>query len=254
MKSELVTLPAQYPISLAEAKKQCEIDDTDTAHDTYIKSLIMAATGRAEQYLHRRLVSQTWKYYLDQWPWGSIIKLPFGKLQSVTSVKYTDSDGDESTMTASEYIVDINTEPGQIVLGYEESWPTATLYPSNPIKIEFVCGYYIGDIWAISTGYLEDKLIIPIAENGLVYQAGGSGTSHTSAPTWPLTVGGTVTDNDITWTCIGLAVPEAIRHAIKLTISDLFENRETEAYMPNHTKLGTWEALLFPYKLFGGVL
>jgi len=43
MITELVTLPAQYPVSLAEGKKQCEIDTSDTAHDTYVKSLIMAA-------------------------------------------------------------------------------------------------------------------------------------------------------------------------------------------------------------------
>ena len=253
MITELVTLPAQYPVSLTEGKKQCEIDEPETAHDTYVKSLIMAATGRAEQYLHRRLVSQTWKLYLDCWPASGSIVLPFGRLQSVTSIKYTDSDGDETTWDADEYIVNTNSEPGLVTLGYGESFPTATLYPSNPIKIEFVCGYFIGDIWAISTGYSEDKLIVPIAENGLVYQAGGDGTSDSSAPAWPLTIGGTVVDNDITWTCIGLAVPEAIRHAIKLDISDFFENRETEVYIPNHFTLKTWEALLFPYKLWGGV-
>lgn len=253
MKVELVTLPSQYPISLAEAKKQVELDDDNTTHDTYIKSLIMAATGQAEQYLHRRLVSQTWKYYLNGWPIYDCIILPFGKLQSVTSIKYKDEDGTESTMDSGEYIVDIQSEPGRIVLDYEESWPTDTLYPSNPIKIEFVCGYYIGDIWAISTSYSASDLVVPITENGLVYQAGGNGTSHTSAPTWPLTIGGTVTDNDIKWTCVGLAVPQPIRHAILLTISDLFENRETEVFAMGHTKLQTWEALLFPYKLFGGI-
>ena len=251
---ELVTLPAQYPISLAEGKKQCEIDDDDTAHDTYVKSLIMAATGRAEQYLHRRLITQTWKYYMDGWPSVDYISLPFGRLQSVTSIKYTDSDGDESTFSSGDYIVNTQSEPGVVTLGYEEVWPTATLYPSNPIKIEFICGYYIGDTWAISTAYLEDKLIVPITENGLVYQAGGAGTSDSSAPAWPFTIGGTVVDNDITWTCVGLAVPEMIRHAIKLDISDFFENRETEVYIPNHFTLETWEALLFPYKLFGGIV
>jgi len=45
MKTEQITLPSQYPVSLSEAKKQCEIDDSDTTHDTYIKSIIAAATG-----------------------------------------------------------------------------------------------------------------------------------------------------------------------------------------------------------------
>ena len=255
---ELVTLPAQYPVSLAEGKKQCEIDDDDTAHDTYVKSLIMAATGRAEQYLHRRLVTQTWKYYLDGWPYGSSIRLPFGRLQSVTSIKYKDSDGDESTFSADDYIVDTNSEPGLIELGYEESWPTVTLYPSNPIKIEFVCGYYIGSTWVKETAYAENSLVLPVTENGLVYKCTTALTSSATAPTWPLTIAGTVADGtgatEGVWTCVGLAVPEMIRHAIKLDISDFFENRETEVYIPNHFTLKTWEALLFPYKLFGGIV
>ena len=257
MITELVTLPEQYPISLTEAKKHCEIDDTDIAHDTYVKSLVMAATGRVEQYLHRRLVTQTWKLYLDQWPgWGGII-LPFGRLQSVTSIKYTDYAEDESTFSADDYIVNTQIEPGLIKLGYQKSWPTDTLYPSNPIKIEFMCGYYIGDTWVKEIAYAENAFVLPATENGLAYKCTTALTSSATAPTWPLTIGGTVADGagetEGVWTCIGLAVPEAIRHAIKLDISDFFENRETEVFTPNHAKLATWEALLFPYKLFGGV-
>jgi len=195
MKITLETAPVLFPVSLDEGKKQCEIDDDDTSHDDYIESLIKVATGQAEQYLHRRLITQTWTSYFDGWPDVDEIILPFGKLQSVTTVKYKNSAGVQTTFSSSDYDVDIATEPGRIVLGYEEVWPTATLYPSNPIEIEFVCGY---------------------------------GTD-------------------------GSDVEPAINHAIKLTISDLFENRETEVYLVNHTKLKTWEALLFPYKLFGGV-
>jgi len=191
----LETGPVKYPITLNEAKKQVEIGDEQPEHDAYLNTLIAAATAQAEQYLHRRLITQTWKLYLEDWPAGDSIILPFGRLQSVTSVKYTDSDGDETTFSSADYDVNTQNEPGLITLGYQKVWPTATLYPSNPIEIEFVCGY------------------------------GAAGSS----------------------------VESAIRHAIKLTISDLFENRETESFMPNHAKLKTWEALLFPYKLFGGV-
>jgi len=257
MITEQVTLPSQYPVSLAEGKKQCEIDDSDTAHDTYVKSLIMGATARAEQYLHRRLVSQTWKYYMDQWPGESSIILPFGRLQSVTSVKYTDYDETETTWDTDDYDVNTQLEPGIITLAYQKTYPTDTLYPTNPIKIEFVCGYYIGSTWVKETVYAENALVLPVTENGLVYKCTTALTSSATAPTWPLTIDETVADGtgatEGVWTCIGLAVPEAIRHAIKLTISDLFENRETEVYIPNHFTLKTWEALLFPYKLFGGV-
>ena len=252
MKTKNLTLPSQYPITLAEAKKQCEIDDDDTAHDTFVKGLVMAATSQAEQYLHRRLVTQSWNFWLDCWPIGESILLPFGRLQYVSSVKYTDYSGDQATMSTDDYIVDTESEIGLVVLGYNKTWPAVTLYPSNPIEIEFTCGYYIGSTWIKSTGYATAAQTISITENGLVYQA-TVGTSDTTEPVWPLTISGTVVDNDITWTCIGIAIPEPIRQAIKLRVSDLFENRETEVYIPNHFTLKTWEALLFPYKLWGGV-
>lgn len=252
MKAKNLTLPSQYPITLAEAKKQCEIDDDDTAHDTYVDALIRSATSSVEQFLHRRLVTQSWQYWIDCWPWSDHFEIPFGSLQSVASIKYKDEDGAETTWDDSEYIVDTETEPGRIVLGYNESWPTDTLYPSNPIKVEFTCGYYIGPTWVKDTAYASGANVVPVSENGLVYQSDG-GTSDSTAPNWPLTIGGTVTDNDITWTCAGIAVPEPIRQAMKIMISDMFEYREENYFGMAHVKFDTVWNLLFPYKLFGGI-
>jgi len=233
MNIKLETAPSSYPITLAEAKAHLNIDNTD--HDTYVKTLLRAATGRAEQFLHRRLVAQTWKYYLNLWPSGTSFKLPFGRLQSVTAIKYKDENGDESTFSSDDYIVDMN----------------------NPISVEFTCGYYIGDTWVKETVYPLNSLIVPVTENGLVYKCTTALTSSATEPTWPLTIGDTVADGADTtegvWTCLGMAVPEPIRHAIKLTISDLFEYRETEISGMNQAKLRTFEDLLFPYKLFGEI-
>lgn len=193
MKTVIKTAPTKYPISLKEAKDHLGIEIGQTEHDDYIKTLIATATDKAEQHLHRRLITQTWYKYLENWPAGDMIILPFGKLQSVTSVKYTDEDGDESTWSSEEYIVDIDTDPGEIVLGYNESFPDDTLYPSNAIKIEFVCGY---------------------------------GTN-------------------------GANVDSMITHAIKLAISDMYENRETEIVGTITSKLKTFENLLGPKVLYG---
>jgi len=59
------------------------------------------------------------------------------------SVKYKDSDGTETTMTVTtDYLWETNEDQiGRIVLPYEKSWPTDTLYPSKPITIKFVCGW-----------------------------------------------------------------------------------------------------------------
>ena len=137
MKTTLVTASTVKIISVEAMKKHLNIDHTED--DFYITSLIESSLASVENITNRKFLTQTWKAYADEWP--DYFTLPFGKLQSVTSVKYTDVDGTESTKTASEYIVDIVSDPGRIILDDGESWPTDSLYPSNPIKIEFVCGY-----------------------------------------------------------------------------------------------------------------
>lgn len=115
----------------------------DAIEDTWLNDAIATAREHIEDITRRALLTQTWEYYLDSFPLKDFIRLPFGNLQSVTSVKYKDSDGTEHAMTVTtDYIVETNGDGcGRIVLPYEVSWPSATLYPSNPITIEFVCGW-----------------------------------------------------------------------------------------------------------------
>jgi len=114
----------------------------DAIEDTWLNDAISAAREHVEDITGRALLTQTWYYYLDQFPDEDYIVLPFGNLQSVTSVKYKDCDGTETTMTVTDYIVETNGEGcGRIVLAYGKSWPSFVPYPSNPITIEFVCGW-----------------------------------------------------------------------------------------------------------------
>ena len=141
MKATLNTGPTSLPVSLPEIKDHLRLQESFTTDDAHISRLISSAVAEVEQLTRRRLFTQTWIYYLDAWPNGDAIALPFGQLQSVSSVKYKDSDGSESTMDSGDYIVDTDSEPCRVVLAYGESWPGDTLYPSNPIYVQFVCGY-----------------------------------------------------------------------------------------------------------------
>jgi hypothetical protein len=61
--------------------------------------------------------------------------------------------------------------------------------------------------WAANTAYTVGTLRRPSTGNGLLYRCAVAGTSHASTePTWPTTVGETVTDNGITWVCAGVGV------------------------------------------------
>lgn len=115
---------------------------SDTTQDTLLSALITAARQQVEAITQRKLITQTWEIFMDTFPTTNQYIIPFGNLQSVSSIKYTDSDGTESTMTVTtEYLVDVKQEPGRIVLPYGASWPSFTPYPVNPIITQFVCGY-----------------------------------------------------------------------------------------------------------------
>jgi len=147
MKAVLATAATIYPITIDELMIYLRIDDDTGYEDDLLDSIIYAATKNAEDITRRALLTQTWDYYLDSFPATNAFKLPFGNLQTtdsdVTHIKYTDSDGTQTTMTVTtDYLVETNGEQcGRIVLPYGETWPSFTPYPSNPIVIRFVCGW-----------------------------------------------------------------------------------------------------------------
>lgn len=111
--------------------------------EDYIEECLKAAIDEAEDFTSRQIMTATWDLYLKEFPAVRYIELPYGNLQSVTHIKYTDSDGVETTLTATtDYLVETNGEDlGRIVLPKDVSWPLFSSYPSNPIVIRFICGY-----------------------------------------------------------------------------------------------------------------
>lgn len=152
----LITAPATEPLVVEEVRNHLRVDDND--EDLLIEGLITAVRENVEAYLRRPLITQTWDLYLDSWPASSRIKLPLPPLQSVTHVKYTDIDDVEETLSSDDYHVDTVSTPGEIVLRYGESWPTATLRTSNPIVVRFVCGY--GDASDVPQSIKQAMLLI----------------------------------------------------------------------------------------------
>jgi hypothetical protein len=69
--------------------------------------------------------------------------------------------------------------------------------------------YYTPPGWTASTPYLVGDVIRPaITSNGFLYQCTVAGTSGSSAPTWPTTIGNTVGDGSVTWKCLAVDDPE----------------------------------------------
>lgn len=139
MKVAITTASTGDPITLDQAKEFLRVDTEDD--DGLILAQITGATNYAQDVQGRKYMTQTWTYYLDEWPDKDYINLPFPPLQSITSLKYTDSADAVTTVSTSSYNVDSVSEPGRLVLAYGETWPLVTLAPLNPIAIVFTCGY-----------------------------------------------------------------------------------------------------------------
>lgn len=132
-------LPAEEPISLAEAKRHCRIDVTDD--DGLLAGIILAARVWTEGYTRRALSTQTLDLTLDCWP--RCIVLPRPPHQSVTSISYVDSAGGAQTLAPTEYQVDLSDDeaPARIMPAYGKTWPTIRSGVFNPITVRYVAGY-----------------------------------------------------------------------------------------------------------------
>lgn len=134
--TELITAATEYSVSLDDAKAHCRVDfDGD---DAYILSLIKVAELMVEKLTWRKLVTSTWKTYYDCFP--SVIELPFGNIQSVSSIEYVDDDGAAQTLSSSLYQTDLVRAPARIKPAYNEDWPS-TRDQMNAVSVEYVAGY-----------------------------------------------------------------------------------------------------------------
>ena len=119
--------------------------------DILLSSYIVSARHHCENILHRSLASTTFELIMDKFPCTQI-ELPMPPTESITSIKYTNSDGDEVEWDDENYIF-YNCEPAIIICAYSVSWPSFTPYPIGAIKIRFIAGYRAGAV--------DPNLLIP---------------------------------------------------------------------------------------------
>lgn len=153
-----VTGPTIEPISRIEAREHLRLDDD--VDDSQIRAYITAARTWAENYTGRAFINRTMRQSLDSAPatanagFGgyieahqnvlvggqSAIELGIGPVVDVTSVKYYNDAGTESTWASSNYYVDTARDVARIVLLDGGSWPT-DLRAANGLEINFTAGY-----------------------------------------------------------------------------------------------------------------
>lgn len=133
------TPPVLEPVTVAEVETYLGLgSDTD---DDLVNRMISSARWMHEVHTRRQFITATWTGYLDRFPCGNTIWAPKPPLISVTSITYTDENGDSQTLTENtDFVVDIASEPARVSLGFDQSWPP-TRVENNAVVMVFVAGY-----------------------------------------------------------------------------------------------------------------
>lgn len=136
----VIVEPIAEPVTLDEVKAHLRVDST--TEDDLLLTYISAARKHVENLTGMALMEQTLEYALNQWPAGNAIILPRATplISPITSIKYKNSSGVETTWTSTNYIADVESLPGRVVLGYGISWPSFTPYPVSPIRVRYKAG------------------------------------------------------------------------------------------------------------------
>lgn len=251
----LVTAPALEPVSLADARAHSRVaispDD-----DSLLSGYIASARAKCEMITKRAFMPQTWRYAMKHFPgraydtiqqlsdlrdyyrWNHF-EVPLPPLVSIVSFTYTDTQGNVFNMAqgydsaAGNYLLDLDSEPGCIVLPYSGLWPTTILLPGNPILLTYRCGY------------LSFSGTADLSAQGVLTQTAGDQFTNIPSGSW-LTYNGASYDvqsvTDATHLQLQIssvptvvsgksfsanAVPMSIRHAILLLAGSFYENRES---------------------------
>jgi len=146
MRLSLKTAPSALPLDWSTEVKGHLRLDSDDEQDRVLNVLVPAARTWAESATGRQLITATWQMFLGYFPSDNAcpIRLPKPPLQSVTHVKYYDSNGVQQTWASANYTV---TAPagekcggGFILPKATVSYPTA-YGPPYEIEVEFVAGH-----------------------------------------------------------------------------------------------------------------
>lgn len=139
MPSSVVSPPATEPVSVDDVKLHARV--VSTAEDTLIGTLRITIRQQCELYLRRSLITQTRLLVLEDL--DAETEIPYGPIQSITSVKYKDADGNLQTWASSNYtLFKTNTVESKLIAKSSATWPTTTS-ESDPERwqITYVAGY-----------------------------------------------------------------------------------------------------------------
>ncbi len=156
------------PITLEDGRAQCNLDvfgsPPESEHDFWLETVgIPAARQYCENYKGVAYAPRIMEIASNAFP-ASEMNLPFGPVQSITSVVYLDTDGVEQTMDAADYTLDLYSTPARLLLAYGATWPAAR-DTTNSVKVRYATGYSLPDASPIA-------VLPPLAKAAMLLMVG----------------------------------------------------------------------------------
>ena len=130
------TAAASPVFTTAEAKAVLKVDvSTD---DTVIDNLVSAATESCQIYTNQYFINTVVTQYSDTWDdFYTLYKSP---VDSITHVKYYDSDDTQQTLASSNYILGHYSQPARIGIAVGGELPNLSKR-INAVEVKYTVGY-----------------------------------------------------------------------------------------------------------------
>ena len=136
-RSLVVTTAAVNPLfTTAQAKAHLKVDVSDD--DTIIDNLVLAATQSCEIFTNQYFIDTVVTQYSDTW--SDIYQLYKSPVDSITHIKYYDSDDSLQTLSSSNYILDGASKPARIGIAVGGSLPNLS-DRINAVEVKYTVGY-----------------------------------------------------------------------------------------------------------------
>lgn len=157
---DVVTPPSSEPVTLEQARAQCRVvafgSPPASPDDDLLTAQSIAAREYVEHEIGYALVTQDLRATLDQFPWNGCRAVDYrwhrdepiilrGVNIAVTSIAYTDGDGNDLTLDPALYQIDVSGGGARIWPAFSTCWP-ATRCQAAAVRILFTAGYAANEI------------------------------------------------------------------------------------------------------------
>lgn len=139
-----VTPPAAPLWTLAELKKQCEVEhDLDNDYLEALGAVAETALSGPETVYRQGWINQVWQDVRPSFPCATD-PLTMAPVTSIEAITYMDSAGAVQSVPGSDFYLAFSHTGGHVRLAPDASWPTDLIARDDAVTIEYAVGFGAG--------------------------------------------------------------------------------------------------------------